>query len=201
MTYDRANIEISPSAPEENCALLELLESYEPSSLVDSQHRDFIHHFVSTRSKPFSRLHLDGHLTGSALVVNESASHVLLGYHRKLQMWLQFGGHGEDGECDPEEVALREAREESGITGLRRFPRSPAPYDLDVHRIPAFADTGSHLHLDIRFLALAPQGAVTRPQVEEQEKVRWFTWEEAACLEIDDSLRRMLHKAVAIVRS
>jgi hypothetical protein len=59
-----------------------------------------------------------GHLTGSAWIVDRERKRTLLTHHRKLNKWLQLGGHA-DGELNPLAVALREAREESGLTKLR----------------------------------------------------------------------------------
>ena len=63
---------------------------------------------------------------------------MLLTHHRKLDRWLQLGGHS-DGESDPRQVALREAQEESGLARFRFLPEAsdPLPLDLDVHPIPA----------------------------------------------------------------
>ena len=78
-----------------------------------------------------------GHFTGSALVVNADGTRVLLHHHRKLDRWLQFGGHC-DGDEDVLGVARREALEESGIEGL--IVASERPFDLDIHEIPARGD-------------------------------------------------------------
>jgi 8-oxo-dGTP pyrophosphatase MutT (NUDIX family) len=109
-----------------------------------------------------------GHLTGSALVVDEGSGEVLVLFHRKLQRWLQPGGHA-DGDTNLANVALREATEETGIDGLRVV--TPA-VDLDVHAVDHGDQLGEHLHLDLRFLVLAPAGS--RPVGNhESEALRW----------------------------
>ena len=85
---------------------------------------------------PFDRAIPEGHLTGSAITVSADGSRVLLLHHRKLDRWLQPGGHGDPGETTGEEVALREALEESGIRGLALHQAAPRPLDVDVHDIP-----------------------------------------------------------------
>ena len=89
-----------------------------------------------------------GHITGSAWLVNGAGTHVLLTHHRKLKMWLQLGGHS-DGDPDTAAVALREAREESGL-GVRLL--SKALFDVDVHLIPARKEDPEHHHYDVRFV-------------------------------------------------
>jgi 8-oxo-dGTP pyrophosphatase MutT (NUDIX family) len=95
---------------------------------------------------------LDGHITGSAWLVDNSLRRVLLTHHRKLDRWLQLGGHA-DGECDALTVALKEAREESGIESIS--PYSAQILDLDIHVIPERGAEAEHLHYDVRFALVA----------------------------------------------
>jgi 8-oxo-dGTP pyrophosphatase MutT (NUDIX family) len=88
-----------------------------------------------------------GHVTGSAWIVNHDGSKVVLLHHAKLGIWVQPGGHC-DGETDVAQVALREAREE---TGLEVSLLDEAIFDVDVHRIPEYWNTPEHFHFDIRF--------------------------------------------------
>ena len=121
----------------------------------------------STRVSAFVRAHPDcflrscreGHITGSAWILSADHRQALLTHHRKLDRWLQLGGHS-DGESDPRQVALREAQEESGLARFRFLPEAsdPLPLDLDVHPIPAFGGEPAHLHLDVRFLLVAEAG-------------------------------------------
>lgn len=108
-----------------------------------------------------------GHLTGSALVVDSAGVNTLLLLHAKFGRWLQPGGHA-DGDANLAAVALREATEETGIDGLRIWPR---PLHLDIHEVdPPGEDP--HLHYDVRFLVQAPAGA--RPQGNHESRdLRW----------------------------
>jgi 8-oxo-dGTP pyrophosphatase MutT (NUDIX family) len=130
---------------------------------------------------------LSGHLTASALVVDARFERALLTHHKKLGRWLQLGGHC-DGDANLAGAALREAREESGIEGLAVLAD---PIDLDVHEIPERPGEPAHLHLDTRFLVIAPEGAVEWVS-EESHELGWFRPEEARRLEIDGSLRRLV---------
>ena len=93
----------------------------------------------------------EGHLTGSAWLVSGDGRRVLLTHHRKLDRWLQLGGHA-DGDIDLARVALREAEEESGLTDLVVESQI---FDLDRHRIPARGDDPEHWHYDVRFVVRA----------------------------------------------
>ena len=129
---------------------------------------------------------LAGHLTGSALVLDQGRRRALLTFHRKLERWLQLGGHA-DGDANLPGVALREAMEESGIDDLAI---DPMPIDLDIHVIPARPGEPEHLHLDTRFVVQAGPAAVARVSVESLD-LRWFTPDEIAAIDTDDSVRRL----------
>ena len=79
--------------------------------------------FVAQHAAPFDRGIVSGHLTASAVVVSAEGDRVLLLHHRKLDRWLQPGGHGDPGETSAEAVALREAHEETGLCGLALHPQ------------------------------------------------------------------------------
>jgi len=129
-------------------ALLSLLERYRPVDAADAAQARRLADFVRREPACFERSCPEGHITGSAWLVDDAGRRVLLTHHRKLNRWLQLGGHA-DGHADVLTVALREAREESGIDAIA--VESPEIFDLDVHPIPAREGEPAHLHFDVRF--------------------------------------------------
>lgn len=151
--------------------------------------------FARRHANPFDRRIREGHLTGSALVLSASGRRTLLVHHRKLERWLQPGGHAEGEERDGQTVALREAREETGIASLALHAAAPRPLDVDVHAIPARRGEPAHEHLDLRYLVVAPAGARLTRAEEESSDLRWFSWGDLPGLDLDAGLRRALVKA------
>jgi 8-oxo-dGTP pyrophosphatase MutT (NUDIX family) len=159
-----------------------------PSQRVLQQ--EFVAH-SNSHANPASRDCLPDHLTASALVLSTDGTQVLLALHRKVQIWLQFGGHVEPEDQSLAEAALREAREESGIPQVEL--RSSSPVQLDRHPAPC-AQQARH-HLDVQFVATAsPQARVVVS--DESWDVQWF---DVAALPTptDDAVRRLVRAAVA----
>ena len=143
---------------------------------------------------PFVRDRLAGHFTASAWLVSHCGRRVLLTHHRKLQRWLQLGGHA-DGDRDLARVALREAQEESGLPGLTVGPEL---FDLDRHWIPVRAGVPGHWHFDARYVVRA--GEDERYTVSDESLA--LAWVDIGALlgdpASDGSLRRMARKWTAL---
>ncbi|MGN6693025.1 MAG: NUDIX hydrolase [Aquihabitans sp.] len=160
-------------------------------------HRDDVAAFVTANDDAAHRSNAIGHLTGSALVVDAAGERTLLMLHRKLGRWFQPGGHA-DGDTNLPGVALREAQEETGIDALEVVV--PA-IDVDVHRVEP-PEEGPHLHLDTRYLVLAPAGALEHAN-EESLALRWVTAAELDDLDpsVDDSTRRLVERGLDVART
>lgn len=157
--------------------------------------------FVEQNPDCFERSLLSGHITGSAWVVSPDRHHVVLIHHRKLGRWLQPGGHA-DGDPDVAAVALREAREETGLVSLRFVCRSgeqPPVFDVDVHGIPARGEVPEHRHYDIRFLVEADP-AEPLGVSDEIENSRWLPVENLKLYTDAESISRLVRKTTVNCR-
>lgn len=142
---------------------------------------------------PFVRERLAGHFTASAWLVDAGGTRTLLTHHRKLGLWLQPGGHA-DGDRDLARSALREAKEESGLPGLRV---GPLIFDLDRHRIPEHKGVPEHWHYDVRFVVSAGDDE-TFVVSDESHALAWREIGDVAADDsMDASLRRMARKWLA----
>ncbi len=134
--------------------LLQALAQYEKSSLALPEEAETIKRFVRfVQETPdcFGRP-AGGHVTSSAWIVDHTGTKALLTHHRKLNRWLQLGGHN-DGDSDCAAVAVKEGWEESGIEGLKLF--KPEIFDIDIHPLP----NACAFHYDVRYILQAPEGA------------------------------------------
>ena len=163
-----------------------------PGDDTHEAHRRTILSFIDAHADALLRTCGPGHLTSSALVVDAAGERVLLLEHRKLRRWFQPGGHA-DGEANLARSALREATEESGIDGLTVF--GPA-IDLDVHAVRPPGEP-EHLHLDVRYLVIAPAGAVATHNHESTGQ-RWVAAGELDPFDPDDGLRRLVRRGLEL---
>jgi 8-oxo-dGTP pyrophosphatase MutT (NUDIX family) len=152
--------------------------------------------FIGAHSDCLRRSCLPGHLTGSSWILDSARTRTVLTLHRKLDRWLNPGGHA-DGDPDLLAVALREAREESGLTGLRA--PSGALFDFDRHWIPERPDVPGHWHYDFRFLLVADPAEPLR-MTPESKDLRWVGLDAVPALNPSESIARMLRKTAALPR-
>jgi 8-oxo-dGTP pyrophosphatase MutT (NUDIX family) len=159
-------------------ALRDALLRHAPADGREERDRAATLRLVETEPDCFSRRTFSpGHVTGSAFVVCRSTGKVLLHHHRRLNAWLQLGGH-DDGESDPRATALREAAEESGLTDLALL--QDGILDVDVHAIPAAKGEPPHEHHDVRYALVTEHPEDIQRDAGESLDLAWLTLEEAA---------------------
>jgi 8-oxo-dGTP pyrophosphatase MutT (NUDIX family) len=168
---------------------LATLRGWTPPTPEQAVLRDrFVAHLEST-PEGMRRSSCPQHVTAGTLVLSKDGSEVLLNLHRKARRWFHFGGHCEEGDATLADVALREAREESGLSG---FDLHPWPLHLDAHVVPFCGDRGEVTHLDVRYAAVAEDGALHQAS-EESLDVRW--WPVKALPDVEPEMRWFIDHA------
>lgn len=177
--------------------LIRLLDRYQNRHSDELDTIGRVRQLLAERERAFHRDCFDpGHITSSAWIVSRESGAALLTHHRKLDRWLQLGGHA-DGQTDVLVSALREAEEESGLRGFESLPVAAGPeiLDVDVHEIPARGKEPAHEHHDIRFLLRVSDNQSIARQIEESKEIRWFPSHGIETRFDEESLARMARKA------
>jgi 8-oxo-dGTP pyrophosphatase MutT (NUDIX family) len=170
--------------------LLQLLANHQPFNQEEAQFKQQMIEFVNQNPDCFERSLLIGHITGSAWIVDKSRQFTLLTHHQKLDKWFQTGGHC-DGDSDVLNVAMKEAREETGLIDTQAI--SSNIFDIDIHEIPERKGVPTHLHYDVRFLLEAD---MNEPLIisSESSDLAWVELSKVSQLNDNQSIMRMVRK-------
>ena len=183
-------------------SFLDALNAHPPADAEEAEHLRNMRHFVAAHADTWwQRSTAPGHVTGSAWVLNAARSHALLLHHKKLNLWVQPGGHLDPTDKSPAIGALREALEETGIATLQLA--QPAIFDVDIHPIPARVrsalggiDEPAHLHFDVRYLVIAGDNRFTLSG--ESLGAKWHLLADLAAPAHERSIARMAEKSTRL---
>ena len=175
--------------------LLEELEQYRPWNEQEERDRTELLRRLRSGEDLYTRDNSAGHLTASAWVVSPDRRRVLMAYHNIYDSWSWLGGHA-DGDHDLLAVALREVREESGLTAVR--PVSRSIYSVEILTVDGHEKRGayvsSHLHLNVTYLLEADPADPVRCKPDENSRVGWFGLEEAVAASSEPWFRERVYR-------
>lgn len=181
-----------------NRPLVDRLRRYRPDDAAEAADVDRTIEFAADCADPWDRAS-PLHVTASALIVHPPSQRVLLRWHERQQGWLQVGGHGDPGELDPLDVALREGAEETGIDDLRPWPTDELRH-VTIVPVPPGKGEPAHHHADVRFLL-----ATDHPERATPEKptalLRWETVDDALDLVGTDNVATLIRRAATLLRT
>lgn len=156
--------------------LLKQLEDYIPFNQQEEADKQVMIDLLNTSKDIFLRTNLLAHFSASAWVLNQDHTHVLMAYHNIYQSYAWLGGHA-DGEEDLLSVAIREVKEESGISQVK--PITTNIFSLETIVVEGHEKKGkyvpSHLHLNITYLLEADDKQSLHIKQDENSAVAWFT--------------------------
>lgn len=160
--------------------LINQIEDYKPFNEQEKMDKLLLLNWIRNNDNAFSRENTVAHMTASAWVVNKDRSKVLMVYHNIYNSWSWLGGHA-DGETDLLSVALREVKEEAGITNVK--PVSEEIFSLESLTVDGHVKKGnyisSHLHLNVTYLLEADSDEAVSIKADENSGVAWFSPEKA----------------------
>lgn len=159
--------------------IIEQIKNYAPFNRQENMDKKLILE-LSKQENIFVRENARAHFTASAWVVNKDFTKVLMAYHNIYNSWAWLGGHA-DGETDLLQAALREVREESGVSWVR--PVTEEIFSLEVLTVDGHIKRGryvsSHLHLNVTYLLTADESRPLAVRPEENSAVAWLELDEA----------------------
>ncbi len=156
------------------------IKHYIPENEQEKLDQQLILDYLTQHHNGLTRENVVAHLTVSSWILNQSHNRVLLAYHNIYNSWSWTGGHA-DGDGNLLKVAIKEAKEETGIHTIR-------PLSQDIFSIESLCVNGhmkrgryvsSHLHLNVTFLLEANDEEPLIVKEDENKKLSWFTFEEA----------------------
>ena len=156
------------------------IQAFTPCNEQEERDRRLLLKWLTQNRTVWKRDNPTAHLTASAWVVSPERDRVLMAYHNIYRSWSWLGGHA-DGESDLSAVALREVKEESGLSQVRLV--SPQIYSLEILTVDGHEKKGkyvsSHLHLNVTFLVEADPLEPLSIKPDENSSIAWFSPEEA----------------------
>ena len=161
-------------------SLFQEIKNYEPLNEQEARDKEVMLKYILNNENCLMRENLIAHFTVSLWTVNKARTKTLMVYHNIYQSWSWIGGHA-DGIEDLCSVAMRELQEETGVSNASLVSRdifSLETLTVDGH-IKKGAYVPSHLHLNVTYLAEADEGEKLIVNEEENQAVKWWTFDEA----------------------
>ena len=161
--------------------LIHQIEEYVPFNEQEEKDRVLILEFLKNNDNAFLRTNMTAHMTASSWIVNANRTKILAVYHKIYDSWAWTGGHA-DGDEDLLKVAVKEAKEETGISKV--IPVSEDIYSLEILTVDGHEKhdcyVPCHLHMNITYLLQADEEEMLHICEEENNGVSWFSYEEFA---------------------
>lgn len=161
-------------------SIFEDIKNYQPVNDKEKEDKEFILNFLSNNKDAFLRSNLKAHMTSSSWITNKKKDKVIMIYHKIYNSWSWTGGHA-DGDEDLLNVAIKEAKEETGINHIKPIVKDII--SLEVLTVDGHMRRGEyvapHLHLNITYLLEADENDKLKIKEDENSGVKWFSLEES----------------------
>ena len=156
------------------------IKNYKPVNEQEARDQLQMLRFIKHNPDYLERENQIAHFTTSIWTINKDCTKTLMVYHNIYNSWSWIGGHA-DGMEDLRAVALRELQEETGVQNAALA--SEEIFSLESLTVDGHVRKGiyvpSHLHLNVTYLAVADENEELRVNEDENQAVKWWTFEEA----------------------
>ena len=150
------------------------LEKFTPYNEQEEVEKRIMLNYIKDFDDVLTRQNEYGHFTSSAFVLNKERTKILMIYHKIYNSWAWVGGHS-DGDSDLLYVAMKEAKEETGIKNVE--PISKDIYSLEIINVNGHEKrgkyVGSHVHLNVTYLLEANENEEIHIKEDENSGVKW----------------------------
>ena len=155
--------------------LKENIENYIPYNEQEEVDKKIILSYINDFDNILTRNNEYAHFTSSAFILNKERTKILMIYHKIYNSWAWTGGHA-DGDSDLLHVAIKEAKEETGIKNVT--PISNNIYSLEIMTVNGHEKrgkyVGSHTHLNVAYLLEADEHEIVHIKEDENSDVLWI---------------------------
>ncbi|GAB6168030.1 NUDIX hydrolase [Clostridium carnis] len=154
---------------------IEEIEQYKPYNEQEKADKELIIHCINNNDNLLTRDNKIMHMTSSGYIVNRNRDKVLMIYHNIYKSWSWTGGHN-DGDDNMLYVAIKEAKEETGVINIK--PVSTDIFSLDILPVNGHFKNGKfvspHLHLSVAYLLECDENDKLILNEEETSGVKWI---------------------------
>lgn len=160
--------------------LIEQIKNYAATNEQEERDKEQMLAYMESNENCLTRENAVAHFSTSIWTVNNDHTKTLMVYHSIYNSWSWIGGHA-DGMENLREVALRELQEETGVKNARLV--SDEIFSIETLTVDGHIKKGvyvpSHLHFNVTYLAEADETEVLVVKEDENQAVKWFTFEQA----------------------
>lgn len=171
------------------------ISEYEPWNEQEERDKALMLKYIKLFDNILLRENEIAHITASSWIINKDRTKILMIYHNIYDSWAWTGGHA-DGEDDLLSVAIREAKEETGIREIN--PVITDLYSLEILCVNGHIKKGnyvsSHLHLNLTYLLEADENQNLKMKADENSGVKWVDWKDAAGISNEACMREIYGK-------
>lgn len=171
------------------------IEKYLPYNNQEAADKEAILYAIRNCDNLLTRENPLAHITSSGYIVNKDRTKVLMIYHNIYNSWSWTGGHA-DGDEDLLYVAIKEAKEETGIKNIKEI--SEKIFSLDVLPVPAHIkkekNIASHLHLSVAYLLEADENDELTIKEDENSGVKWIPINEVSKYSTEEDMIKLYEK-------